>query len=303
MVAETGAAGVPAGRAACRPNPRGAVQSSAVDHIASRQNPIVRRFRDVASGSAGPGWMLLDGEHLVREALASGVRIEVAAFSAAAVDRLAPLASALETAGARVLTASDSALDAMSPVRRPSGLAAVAVRPSPAPDEVFRGQPALVLILDGVQDPGNVGAIVRAAEGCGATGLITAGGTADPFGWKALRGAMGSTFRLPIATGEPAAAALAAARRAGLRVLATDVREGRPLPSCDLSGACAVLLGGEGAGLTRRLLDEADERVCVPMRPPVESLNVAIAAALILYEAGRQRAAAASGAPQSHVPV
>lgn len=275
----------------------------AVDHIASRQNAVVKRFRDVAAGNAGDDSMLLDGEHLLSEAIGSNIRVDIAAFNAAAAARRADLVSALARRGTRVMTAADAVLDAMSPVRHPSGLVAIAGRPASTLEDVFRGQSPLVLILAGVQDPGNVGAIVRAAEGCGATGLVTADGTADPFAWKALRGAMGSSFRLPIATGSSAADAVAAARRNGLRILASDVRGGRPLPACDLSGGSAVLLGGEGPGLRQSLIEEADDRISIPMQPPVESLNVAIAAALILYEAGRQRGRPAQGRSTSHVTV
>lgn len=275
----------------------------AVDHIASRQNAVVKRFRDVAAGNAGDDSMLLDGEHLLSEAIGSNIRVDIAAFNAAAAARRADLVSALARRGTRVMTAADAVLDAMSPVRHPSGLVAIAGRPASTLEDVFRGQSPLVLILAGVQDPGNVGAIVRAAEGCGATGLVAADGTADPFAWKALRGAMGSSFRLPIATGSSAADAVAAARRNGLRILASDVRGGRPLPACDLSGGSAVLLGGEGPGLRQSLIEEADDRISIPMQPPVESLNVAIAAALILYEAGRQRGRPAQGRSTSHVTV
>jgi RNA methyltransferase, TrmH family len=112
--------------------------------------------------------------------------------------------------------------------------------------------------------------------------------TADPFGWKALRGAMGSSLRLPVAR-ERLVNAIARARTAGVRIFAAIPRGGTALSRCDLSGPAAILVGGEGAGLPGALLDEADERLTVPMKPPVESLNVSIAAALILYEASRQR--------------
>jgi TrmH family RNA methyltransferase len=149
----------------------------------------------------------------------------------------------------------------------------------------------MVLLLDGIQDPGNFGAIVRAAEACGATGIVAGEGCADPFGWKALRGGMGSTFRLPIAAHEPMAKAIECVKRAGLRVIATVPRGGTAISTCDLRRPTAILLGGEGAGLADHLIAAADERVSIPMRAPVESLNVGISAALILYEAARQRGA------------
>ena len=140
-----------------------------------------------------------------------------------------------------------------------------------------------------VQDPGNVGAIARVAEAGGATGLIAAGASADPFGWKALRGSMGSSLRLPVVSAS-AAEAIADARRHDCRIVAAVPRDGRTLYDAQLGGPVAILIGGEGAGLPPALCDSADERVTIPMAPPVESLNTAVAAALVVYEARRQRA-------------
>lgn len=259
-----------------------------MERISSRQNALVKQFRDVAQGVVTEA-MLLDGDHLIQEALGSGVDISVAAFS----ERLAasPLAARLHDAGTRVAVVSNAVLDAMSPVRSPSGVVAIARRPAASLDEALARKPALVVMLHDVQDPGNVGAVVRAAEGCGATGIVCSEHTADPFGWKALRGAMGSTFRLPLAVRQSLPAAITAARAGGLRILATVARGGRPLPECDLRGQVAILLGGEGGGLPADLVDAADGRLTIPMQPPVESLNVAIAAALVIYEAARQRQA------------
>ena len=140
-----------------------------------------------------------------------------------------------------------------------------------------------------------MGAIIRAADGCGATGVIAIEGTADPFGWKALRGAMGSTFRLPVAVRQTAAATVSYLKGRHITIVATVPRRGTPLPAAALRGPIAILLGGEGAGLREDLVAAADARVSIPMRPPVESFNVAITAALILYEAAKQR--------DGHVPV
>jgi len=257
-----------------------------MERISSRQNAVVRQFRDVAQGVV-PDAMLLDGDHLIQEALASGVTVDVAAFS----ERLADsrLAASLQSAGTRVVVVSSAVLDAMSPVRSPTGVVAIAKRPAAGLQDAIAKSPALVLMLYDVQDPGNVGAVVRAAEGCGATGVVCSEHTADPFGWKALRGSMGSTFRLPVATRQALPAAIAAARTSGLRVFATTARGGTPLPECDLRVPAAILLGGEGGGLPADLVDAADATLTIPMQPPVESLNVAIAAALVVYEAARQR--------------
>lgn len=236
--------------------------------------------------------MLLDGQHLVEEALASGATVEVAAFADRMVPgRLATLAAKTETHGATAVTVSDEVLAAISPVQHPSGVVAIARRRPASLDDVLERRPQLVLFLCEVQDPGNVGATIRAAEGCGATGLVAGDASADPFGWKALRGAMGSTFRLPVAARQQLIDAMQRARAAGIRIFATVPRGGTPLLKCDLRGPSAILLGGEGPGLPAALMDAADDRLTIPMAAPVESLNVAIAAALVLYEASRQRGA------------
>jgi len=144
-----------------------------------------------------------------------------------------------------------------------------------------------VLAAVDVQDPGNFGAIVRSADALGATGVVAAGASADPAGWKALRGSMGSSFRVPVskATVDDT---LAAAKSAGLRVYAAAM-DGVPLDHCDLTGPTMIMLGSEGLGLPPAALGAADDRIAIPMRPGVESLNVAVSAALMLYEARRQR--------------
>ena len=260
-----------------------------MERISSRHNPLVKRFRDLARASGPDDTLLLDGQHLVEEALASDVPIEVAVFAEKhAQGRLLTLAARTRRAGAKTIAVTDQVLAALSPVQHPSGVVAIARRPPQTIEQVFAKRPQLLVMLSEVQDPGNVGAIIRAAEACGASGLVSGVATADPFGWKALRGAMGSTFRLPVAR-EPIDHALQAAHETGVRVFATVTRGGTPLPQCDLRGPAAILLGGEGGGLPVVWLDAADERLTIPMRGQVDSLNVAIAAALILYEASRQR--------------
>lgn len=271
--------------------------------ISSRSNPLVTRFRDAARGRGARGVILLDGEHLVEEALDaqeealdSAVTLDTVAIAEGVVDRHADgLVERLRRAGAEIVRVPTAIMAAMSPVREPSGIVALAAARPATLDEVVAATPALIVVLHGIQDAGNVGAIVRAADGCGATGIIAIDGTADPFGWKALRGAMGSTFRLPVAVRQPATEAIAFLKGRHVAIVATVPRQGTPLPDADLGGSVAVLLGGEGAGLPDDLVASADERVSIPMRPPVESFNVAITAALILYEAAKQR--------DGHVPV
>jgi RNA methyltransferase, TrmH family len=258
-----------------------------VETITSRQNPIVRLFRTAAETPSDR--LLLDGAHLIEEALAASVPIELVAIDDSAKADVTAVARRAETAGARVITVPSNVLSAMSPVRQPSGIVALGRRQERSLAEALTGAPQMVLMLDEVQDPGNVGAIVRVAEACGATGVITGHGTADPMGWKALRGSMGSIFRLPVAVRQSLPDAVRAARALGIEILAAVPRDGGLLAECDLRRPVAVLLGSEGAGLPKSLVALATTRLTIPMRRPVDSLNVATAAALIAYEAQRQR--------------
>src|SRR5712691_9829161 len=193
--------------------------------ITSRQNPLVARFRDAARGDAGE-MILLDGAHLVGEAIDAGISVHIAAVTPAASEKddIRPLLAALARAGADIASVAAPVMDAISPVRSSSGIVALAERPPAADDRVYGAQPPLVVVAVDVQDPGNVGAIIRVAEAAGATGVVAAGASANPFGWKALRGSMGSGLRLPLASGPSPAAAVADAKRRGCRVIATAPR-------------------------------------------------------------------------------
>jgi TrmH family RNA methyltransferase len=259
----------------------------------TRQHSSVRRYRDLARTPSGNGLereVLLDGLHLLSEAHASGIAIETVAFEHAVLDQadVRALAEHLSAAGTEVLIVSRSVLEAMSPVRTPSGSVGIVRRSMTPLSATFRAASPLVVVAHDVQDPGNVGGIVRTAEAAGATAFIASGGTADPFGWKALRGSMGSALRLSIARGD-IGEALSESRRAGLTTTALVPRGGRPFFEVDFQKPTAILLGAEGAGLSEEIAHRADQQVSIPMQPPVESLNVGVAAALVLYEALRQR--------------
>jgi TrmH family RNA methyltransferase len=260
----------------------------ALQPVTSRQNPLVARFRDAARGETD--LLLLDGAHLVAEALSAGLRVReaVIASTAAAHPEIFALTARLTSQGVPLAAASAAVMGALSPVRSPSSIVALAERPADDDARAYRGTPLLIVAVD-VQDPGNLGAIARVAEAGGATALVAAGMSADPFGWKALRGSMGSALRLPILRRPDAAAAASEARRHGCRLLATVPRSGRSIFDADLSGAVAILIGGEGQGLSASLIDIADDLVTIPMHEPVESLNAAVTAGLVVYEALRQR--------------
>jgi len=259
--------------------------------ISSRHHPLVAACRALARGRPDDPRLLLDGVHLVTEARRANLAIEIVAFStrALATAEAAGLVEALSGDGVEVIEATDAVVEAMSPVSTPMGVVGIARRPPASLRTALQLAPQLVVVAADVQDPGNVGAIARAAEAGGATGLALCGASADPFGWKALRGSMGSALRLPLAHRIPLDEAVAAAREAGIRVTAAVPRGGGAPDALDLRQPVALLLGGEGPGLPAAIVDAADDRVSIPMHGPVESLNVAVAAALLVYEAARQR--------------
>jgi TrmH family RNA methyltransferase len=256
--------------------------------IRSRTNPALKRLR-LLKEKGGEG-LLLEGPKLVEEALAAGLGVVEAAVTpkAASRPRTAAILASLTRAGAVVRRVDEGVLAALSAVETSQGLLVVARRPAVDEERLFRGRP-LVLVAAGVQNPGNVGALVRTAEAAGATGAYLAAGSADPFSWKALRGAMGSAFRLPLVAGLGLDDALARVRDRGLSVVAASAAGETPYEEADLAGPTAVLLGSEGGGLPPSWERAADVRVRIPMARPVESLNVGIAAALLLFEAARQR--------------
>jgi RNA methyltransferase, TrmH family len=261
--------------------------------VTSRQNPIVRTFREMADTADWSGArLLLDGVHLIGDAQRAGMTFETVAVLASHLERDTEegrLARDLDRRGIDVVIANASVFAALSPVRTPSGLVAIARRTPMTPADVCRGTDALVVATLDVQDPGNVGAIIRVAEAGGATGVLVAGTSANPFSWKAVRGSMGSVLRLPVAAGMTAEAAVACMTRAGVRTIAAVARDGETPDAIDWTGTVGLLLGGEGPGLPESIVGRADTRVTIPMTSPVESLNVAAAAAILVYAARQQR--------------
>ena len=256
----------------------------------------VKRYRELARNPSKNGLereLLLDGQHLLIEAQASGLAIDSAAFEQDMLDDPAvrALAEQLVADGADVYIVSRKTLESMSPVKTPAGMVGIARRSLTPLDAAIRAHqpvPQLVVVAHDVQDPGNVGGMVRTAEAAGATAFITSPSTADPLGWKALRGSMGSALRLAIARAE-IADTLDALRQANITTSALVAHGGQPLFELDLRTPSAFILGAEGVGLPPAILDRVDQRVSIPMIQPVESLNVGVAAALVLYEAFRQR--------------
>jgi TrmH family RNA methyltransferase len=271
--------------------------------LSSRENSWLKRFRAALRGS-GPddeGWAGIEGARLVEDALRSGLETAAILASASGERHLERLAHWLEPAAGlqtehrpRLLQTSDRLFASVSGTETPQGIAAL-VRPRAFTfDDLLRGDVPLIVVLVGVQDPGNVGTVLRSAEAFGATGAIATRGTASPWAPKVLRASAGSALRLPIIMGAAEPVALVQLKMAKLRILAATAGGGRA-PSArtpqeiDFRGPLALLVGNEGAGLPGEIERAADELVRIPIADEVESLNAAVAASVLLYEAARQR--------------
>ena len=256
--------------------------------ITSRRHPIARRFREVARGD--DSLALIDGWHLLHDAAAAAMAFDVVAVGAPPERQNdLTLLSRLEAEGVNVVRVSASVLNALSPVRTPTGIVALVHRRRGDVASVTAGARPLAAVAVDIQDPGNAGAIIRAAEAGGATGAISAGTTADPWSWKAVRAAMGSTFRLPLHQDRDTVRVCQDLRARGLHIVATAMRDGTAMHAVDLCRPTALLFGSEGRGLDSEILKAADTLITIPMKAPVESLNVAVAAGVLIYEARRQR--------------
>lgn len=235
------------------------------------------------------GLALAEGVRLVEEALAARVPIRGAAVAPGleGSPRGIALKSALAQAGIRLESVSDTELEALADTEQPQGVVAV-IEPRPWRLEDLRPEPGRpVVVLDAVQDPGNVGTILRTTLGLGGAGVVALKGTADLHNAKVVRGSMGALFRLPAVTADvPGYLAWAGAAGVETWVTAADGEPLRPPPGADRARV-ALVLGNEGAGVGAALAEAAHRRVAIPLAPGVESLNVAVAAGILLYEVAR----------------
>jgi TrmH family RNA methyltransferase len=258
----------------------------------SRDDALLTTIRDLGRrrGRERRGLALAEGIRLVEEALESGTPVQGAAVSPAleATPRGNALKSALAGRGVRLVEVSPAELDRLGDTEHPQGVLAVVAPRVWTLSEVVTGPGAVILVLDAVQDPGNVGTMLRTALALGASGVVALKGTAELTNPKVLRGSMGAGFRLPaVATDAEALMAWAGERGVELWVGAAN---GEPLGRLDARSTrppVALALGNEGAGVGAALEGAARRRVSIPLRPGVESLNVAVAAGILLYEVTR----------------
>lgn len=253
--------------------------------IASTRNPAVARFHAAAAGEL-PDLLLVEGVRPVAEAIAAGLLPVEAAVSPKLRDD--SLRQRLAAAAGTLLECSDEVLARMSALDTHQGVAVLFARRSWREQDLLGALP-LVAVAAGVRDPGNLGALLRTAEAAGATGFVSLRGGADPFRDKAVRGAMGSLFRLPTLHGLDAPAVVDFARRHDLQLVVADGGGGLDHAAADYRRPTLLVLGAEAQGVPQALLAAAAARVRIDIAPPVESLNVAVAAGILLFEARRQR--------------
>ena len=260
--------------------------------IVSRDNSLLRQARAVRDGK-DETLIFVEGLRLCAEALRSRLEIQAVIYSDEIAQKgtAAPLIAELGRVCARLGEVSESLLATVSYTKTPQGIIVLARRPVSGKERLVKKkrQPHLLVIMDGINNPVNVGAIIRSAEAAGATGVITTGNSSDPFSPKALRGAMGSAFRLPIWNGASYREALSWCAEQKIKTVCTDVKASHLHTEINWTGPRALILGSESSGLAAEQVELAAAVVKIPMHDPVESLNVGVAAAVILYEAARQR--------------
>jgi TrmH family RNA methyltransferase len=260
--------------------------------ITSRDNSLLRCARAVRDGQM-TDLIFVEGLRLCEEALSSGLNIEAVIYSEeiAQKERAVNLLRELSRICDRLASVSEKLLATISYTKTPQGIIALAARPVSGQARLQIGEDAspLLVVMHGINNPVNVGAIVRSAEAAGVTGVITTEHTTDPFSPKALRGAMGSAFRLPFWLGPGYSDVLAWCRQRGIDTVGADVAAATLYTDIDWKRSRALIVGPEATGLAPDEVAAAVQSVKIPMQGNVESLNVAVAASIVLYEAARQR--------------
>ena len=254
--------------------------------LTSPKNPFLKDVRRAALKGTltTEGYCIAETFHLLEEALRSDLEVKVVLAAESVKSAVENHVRGLRRT--RVAVIPDELFDDLSATEAAQGVMALVKPPVWTLEHLFRGS-ALVAVLDGLQDPGNAGGIVRTAEAFGATGLMFLKGTVSPWNPKTIRASAGSIFRMPIVDGLDASLARAALRQRSLDVYATVAQGGKAPHTADLTRRCAFIIGSEGRGVSESLREGA---TALQIRTTgVESLNASVAAAVLLYEAHRQR--------------
>jgi TrmH family RNA methyltransferase len=275
--------------------------SKSLRAISSAQNALVKELRRAFHRAelTPDGCCAIEGIHAIDEAIRSGLRFKAVFFSESAVGRAEALLPQLSKHTERLLL-TNKIFQSAAPTETPQGIAALVKL------QVFRLADILgrevqgenieaketeartVIVAAGIQDPGNLGTMLRSAEALGSAGVLATEGTVSPFNSKSVRASAGSLFRVPVVQ-IAADHAIQQLRQRGFRIVGTTSHGGTPLPHASLQGPVAVFVGNEGSGLPRNLLRQMDETVEIPHTTRVESLNAGVATGIVLYEIARQR--------------
>lgn len=273
---------------------KGSLAHERLRRIEGRHNSLVKQVRQAfAHGElTDQGDCAIEGVHVVEEAIRSGLRFRAVLFresAATTAERLLPQIGAhVET-----IILPDKIFDGAVASETPQGVAALVKLKEYSLEDLFeRLQVGPIVVVSGLQDPGNLGTILRSAEAFGSAGVILGEGTVSRFNSKVIRGSAGSVFRLPVLTVKTTGGIetiLEKLRTKGVRLIATSSHKGTRLDEASLKAPSAIFVGSEGAGLPRELMARMDETVAIPHSPRVESLNAGVAASIVLYEVARQR--------------
>jgi len=276
---------------------RGVHAENRLRRIEGRHNSLAKELRQAFSRAerTESGDCAVEGVRILEEAIRSGVRFRAVFFRESAqnlAERLLPQIGA----NVDTLLLPDKLFDATVASETPQGVAAlVRLKEFTLSDLLERLQVGPVIVALGLQDPGNLGTILRSAEAFGCAGVVLGEGTVSAFNSKVIRASAGSIFRLPVVPVKPAGGlekVCEALREANLRLIATSSHKGTPLDQAELTGPSAIFIGSEASGLPRALLGQVDELLAIPHTAQVESLNAGVAGSIVLYEAARQRRSA-----------
>jgi TrmH family RNA methyltransferase len=266
------------------------INSTNLRPIEGKHNPLLKELRQAfADGDLTPdGYCAIEGMRIIEEAIRSGLKFRAVFFRESAKNRADRLLPQLAVHVEKLLLP-DKLFASAVPSGTPQGVAAlIKCKTFSVEDVIAKSKIGPLVAIAGVQDPGNLGTILRSAEAFGAGGVLLGDGTASVFNSKVIRASAGSVFRLPLAKvklGET----LPTLKAQRLRLVATSSHKSKSLDEADLSAPLAIFIGSEGAGVPRDLLAKMDEVIAIPHSPTVESLNAGVAASIVLYEIARAR--------------
>ncbi|MBE3586708.1 MAG: RNA methyltransferase [Thermoanaerobacter sp.] len=265
--------------------------------ISSKSNPKIKYLRRLARRRQREkeGHFLLEGVRLIEEALLSGWPVKMLVYTPPLGERAGALLELAGERGAQLMPVDEGLFCELADTQTPQGVLAVVQSPGYTPEGLLAGGASLLLLVDGVQDPGNLGTMIRSASAAGAGGVLLLPGTVDLYNPKTIRATMGSLFHLPVLGVREGEELVARLKAAGFLLVAGVPAGGVPLPAVDMTGPTVLAVGNEARGISPWLLQYADIQATIPMPGRAESLNVAMAASIMLYEVVRQRMACSGG--------